>query len=242
PTASCSRRRRTARPGPRPAGTAPPVPRRSACSTGTARRGNQHRATLSPGGPALPHRRRRPALDRVAAGPGPDRTPRRGQPGNGVTPLVRVWTTANWGSSWTRGGLLPLGRDTLTGAASFTPAGWSGWLVIETAGFAQRVAVAGRGPLRLLPASLNASYLQLLGHGTGFAWGLDSGQAGRTVVTLSRTTDNGHSWRRSRAMLVAPPGAADTPLISFGDASHGWLVFGGVIWRTSDGGTGWVRG
>ena len=164
------------------------------------------------------------------------------QPGSGGTPPVRVWTTANWGSSWTRGGLLPLGRDTLTGAASFTPAGWSGWLVIETAGFAQRVAVAGRGPLRLLPASLNASYLQLLGHGTGFAWGLDSGQAGRTVVTLSRTTDNGHSWRRSRATLVAPPGAADTPLISFGDASHGWLVFGGVIWRTSDGGTGWVRG
>jgi len=138
------------------------------------------------------------------------------QPGSGGTPPVRVWTTANWGSSWTRGGLLPLGRDTLTGAASFTPAGWSGWLVIETAGFAQRVAVA--------------------------AWGLDSGQAGRTVVTLSRTTDNGHSWRRSRATLVAPPGAADTPLISFGDASHGWLVFGGVIWRTSDGGTGWVRG
>lgn len=31
-----------------------------------------------------------------------------------------------------------------------------------------------------------------------------------------------------------------TPLISFGDASHGWLVFGGVTWRTSDGGINWT--
>jgi photosystem II stability/assembly factor-like uncharacterized protein len=163
------------------------------------------------------------------------------QPGSGGTPPVRVWTTANWGSSWTRGGLLPLGGDTLTGAASF--AGRSGWLVIETAGFQQRLAVAGRGPLRLLPGPRDASYVQLLGHGTGFAWGLESaGHAGQTVVVLSRTTDNGRSWRRSKTTLVAPPGAATTPLLGFSDADHGWLVFGGLTWRTSDGGAGWTRG
>ena len=32
------------------------------------------------------------------------------EPGSGGTPPVRVWTTADWGSSWSRGGLLPLDR------------------------------------------------------------------------------------------------------------------------------------
>jgi hypothetical protein len=103
--------------------------------------------------------------------------------------------------------------------------------------------VADGGPLRLLPASLNANNVQLLGHGTGFAWGLeDRGGSGRSTLALSRTTDGGHSWRHSSTTLVAPPGAGYTPLLDFSDASHGWLVFGGVTWRTSDGGTRWIRG
>ena len=121
------------------------------------------------------------------------------EPGSGGTPPIRVWTTADWGSSWSRGGLLPLGRDSLAGTASFTPAGglvpgvgWSGWLVVDTAAFAQHVAVADGGPLRLLPASLDANNVQLLGHGTGFAWGLeDRGGSGRSILALSRTTDGG---------------------------------------------------
>ena len=170
------------------------------------------------------------------------------EPGSGGTPPIRVWTTADWGSSWSRGGLLPQGRDSLTGPASFTPAGglvpgvgWSGWLVIDTAAFAQHVAVANGGPLRLLPAPLNANNVQLLGHGTGFAWGLeDRGGSGRSILALSRTTDGGHSWRHSSTTLVAPPGAGYTPLLDFSDASHGWLVYGGVTWRTSDGGINWT--
>src|SRR5207244_2423364 len=86
------------------------------------------------------------------------------EPGSGGTPPIRVWTTADWGSSWSRGSLLPLGGDSLTGTASFTPAGglvpgvgWSGWLVVDTAAFAQHVAVADGGPLRLLPASPTAN-------------------------------------------------------------------------------------
>ena len=170
------------------------------------------------------------------------------EPGSGGTPPIRVWTTADWGSSWSRGGLLPLGRDSLTGTASFTPAGglvpgvgWSGWLVVDTAAFAQHVAVADGGPLRLLSASLNANNVQLLSHGTGFAWGLeDRGGSGRSILALSRTTDGGHSWRHSSTTLVAPPGAGYTPLLDFSDASHGWLVFGGATWRTSDGGINWT--
>jgi photosystem II stability/assembly factor-like uncharacterized protein len=163
------------------------------------------------------------------------------QPGSGATPPVRVWTTANWGSNWTRGGLLPLGRDTITGAVSF--AGRSGWLVVETPAFQQLLAVTAGGPLRREPTPQDASDVQLLGHGTGFAWGLESletpGPAGRTVLVLSRTTDNGRGWRQARITLVAPPGAAAAPLLDFSDASHGWLVFGGVTWRTFDGGTSW---
>jgi hypothetical protein len=172
------------------------------------------------------------------------RAARRGipwQPGSGGTPPVRVWTTANWGSGWTRGGLLPLDRDTITGAVSF--AGRSGWLVVETPAFQQLLAVTVGGPPRLEPAPQDASDVQLLGHGTGFAWGLESletpGPVGRSVLVLSRTTDSGRGWRQARTTLVAPPGAAAAPLLDFSDASHGWLVFGGVTWRTSDGGTSW---
>jgi len=162
------------------------------------------------------------------------------QPGSGATPPARVWTTANWGSSWTRGSLLPLGRDTIAGAVSF--AGRSGWVVVQTPAFQQLLAVTVAGPLRREPAPQDASDVQLLGHGTGFAWGLESpetpGPGGRSILVLSRTTDDGRGWRQARTTLVAPPGAA-APLLGFSDASHGWLVFGGVTWRTSDGGTSW---
>lgn len=132
------------------------------------------------------------------------------QPESGATPPARVWTTANWGSSWTRGGLLPLSRDTITGAVSF--AGRSGWLVVQTVAGQQQLAMTAGGPLRQEPAPQDASDVQLLGHGTGVAWGLETpGPPGRTVLVLNRTTDNG----------------------------HGWLVFGGVTWRTFDGGTSW---
>jgi hypothetical protein len=159
----------------------------------------------------------------------------------GATPPVRVWTTADWGSSWTRAGLLPLGQDTITGAVSF--AGRSGWLVLQTPAFQQLLSVTVGGPLRREHAPQDASDVQLLGHGTGFAWGLESpappGPAGRSVLVLSRTTDYGRGWRHARTTLVAPPGAAPAPLLGFSDAGHGWLVFGGVTWRTSDGGTSW---
>jgi hypothetical protein len=52
--------------------------------------------------------------------------------------------------------------------------------------------------------------------------------------------DTSPRWRRSTATLLAPPGAAAAPLLDFSDASHGWLVFGGVTWRTSDGGINWT--
>jgi hypothetical protein len=104
----------------------------------------------------------------------------------------------------------------------------------------QQLAMTAGGPLRQEPAPQDASDVQLLGHGTGFAWGLETpGPAGRTVLVLNRTTDNGHGWRQARTTLVAPPGAAATPLLDFSDVSHGWLVFGGVTWRTFDGGTSW---
>ena len=68
----------------------------------------------------------------------------------------------------------------------------------------------------------------------------DRGGSGRSILALSRTTDGGHSWRHSSTTLVAPPGAGYTPLLDFSDASHGWLVFGGATWRTSDGGINWT--
>ncbi len=169
--------------------------------------------------------------------------------GSGGIPPVRVWTTVNWGSTWNRGGLLPLGRDTLDGPASFAPvvppgglAGWSGWLVVATASYQQRVAVAGGGALRLLSSSLDAGSVQLLGHGTGFAWGLESsGHAAVTVLSLNRTTDDGRSWRHTDTRLAAPAGPEATPLLDFGDASHGWLVYGNTTYRTVNGGLTWAR-
>jgi photosystem II stability/assembly factor-like uncharacterized protein len=172
--------------------------------------------------------------------------------GSGGIPPVRVWTTANWGSTWSRGSLLPLDRDTLAGPASFTSVGpsgspgWSGWLVVATASYQQRVAVAdGTDPkaLSLLPSSVPAGNVQLLGHGTGFTWDLEyPGNPTVTILSLYRTTDNGRSWRHSDIRLVVPAGSSAVPLLDFSDADHGWLVLGNATWRTSNGGRTWTQG
>jgi len=95
------------------------------------------------------------------------------------------------------------------------------------------VAVCG-----LLIAGCSAAGLS-----TGFVWGLESsGRPAVTVLSLSRTTDNGRSWRHSGTRLVFPPGGQVTPLLSFSDASHGWLVLGNTTWRTVNGGLTCTRG
>jgi photosystem II stability/assembly factor-like uncharacterized protein len=170
------------------------------------------------------------------------------EPGSGGVGQLRVWTTDDWGFIWHRGGLLPLGRDALGGPASFSyaggSAGWTGWLVVTTASYAQRVAeVSTGGGLRLLPASLPADNVQFLGHGTGFVWGLDypSGDPDLTILALYRTTDGGGSWQHSDIGLVIPSSSTAEPLLDFTDPSHGWLILGNATWRTSDGGRSWYR-
>jgi hypothetical protein len=171
--------------------------------------------------------------------------------GSGGIPPVRVWTTVNWGSTWSRGRLLPLGRDTLAGPASFTSVGpsgspgWSGWLVVSTASYQQRIAAAGGvdpKTLSLLPSSVAAGDVQLLGHGTGFTWDLEyPGNATVTILSLYRTTDNGRGWQHSDIRLVVPAGSQAVPLLDFSDANHGWLVLGNTTWRTSNGGRSWTE-
>jgi hypothetical protein len=174
------------------------------------------------------------------------------EPSSGGTAPVRVWITVNWGATWTRGALLPLGAETLTSPAGFVPvdsssglAGWSGWLPVSTASYSQRVAVVDSATpktVRLLPSSVAAGYLQLIGHGTGLTWNLES-TAKPTVTTLSlyRTTNNGRSWQHSGTRLVVPAGLYDTPLIDFTDANHGWLTLGNTTWRTTNGGQTWTQ-
>jgi photosystem II stability/assembly factor-like uncharacterized protein len=167
-------------------------------------------------------------------------------PGNGGNPPVRIWTTSNYGLNWTRGALLPLGRDTLQGPASFAPnagsARWSGWLVIDTASFAERVAVTDGGPPRLLPAATPFGFVQLISPGTGFAWNLNyPSRPTLVVLSLARTTDNGRTWLRSSLRIQIPANSTAAPLLAFSDANHGWLVVGNATWQTADGGRAWTR-
>jgi photosystem II stability/assembly factor-like uncharacterized protein len=167
-------------------------------------------------------------------------------PGTVANPPVRIWTTSNGGLNWTRGAVLPLGADTLQGGVSFAPyagsARWSGWLVIATASFAQRVAVTSGGPLQLLPAATPAGFVQLISPGTGFAWDLEyPGGATLVVLSLARTTDGGRTWQRSSVRIGIPVNSPATPLLDFSDANHGWLVIGTATWRTADGGRTWAR-
>jgi len=171
------------------------------------------------------------------------------EPGSGGLPPVRVWTTSNYGLNWTRGSLLPLGRDSLAGPASFArgsvpggPAHWSGWLVIDTASYAQRVAVSNGGPLSVLPATVPAGAVQLISPGTGLAWSVSNpGNPLLSVLSLARTTDGGRRWQHSSVRLVIPADSPAAPLLSFTDASHGWLVLGDATWHTADGGRTWSR-
>jgi photosystem II stability/assembly factor-like uncharacterized protein len=172
------------------------------------------------------------------------------EPGNGGQPPVRIWTTSNFGLNWTRGALLPLGKGSLDGPASFAPyagsgptasARWSGWLDIATASYAQRVAVTDGGPLRLLPAATPAGYVQLISPGTGFAWELNYSTSTLAVLSLARTTDGGRTWQRSSVRIETPANSPSSPLLAFSDANHGWLVIGNATWSTADGGRTWTR-
>jgi hypothetical protein len=168
--------------------------------------------------------------------------------GSGGLPPVRIWTTSDYGLNWDRGGLLSLGGDTLAGPASFAPdpgstLGWSGWLVIDTASYAQRVAATNGGPLSLLPAAVPAGTVQLISPGTGLAWSLNyPSNPSVAVLTLARTSDNGQRWQQSSIRLIIPASSLAVPLLSFSDADHGWLVLGNVTWHTADGGRTWTRG
>jgi photosystem II stability/assembly factor-like uncharacterized protein len=174
------------------------------------------------------------------------------EPGNGGQPPVRVWTTSDYGLNWTRGSLLPFGRDSLGGPVSFAPypgslpggpARWSGWLVIDTASYAQRVAVSSGGPLTLLPATVPAGNVQLISPGTGLAWSLNyPAHSQAEVLALARTTDGGRRWQASSIRLDIPASSSAVPLLSFTDASHGWLVLGSTAWHTADGGRTWTLG
>ncbi|HEV2258505.1 MAG TPA: hypothetical protein VGS06_35740 [Streptosporangiaceae bacterium] len=172
------------------------------------------------------------------------------EPGSGGLAPVQVWTTSNTGLNWARDGLLPLGRDSLAGPASFTPdpgpvsggtARWTGWLVIDTASYAQRVAAWSGGPLSLLPASVPGSSVQLISPEAGLAWSLDyPGNPSLAVLSLARTTDSGRHWQRSSIRLGIPASSLAAPLLDFTDASHGWLVLGSATWHTADGGRIWT--
>jgi hypothetical protein len=125
-------------------------------------------------------------------------------------PAVRIWTTSDYGLNWDRGGLLSLGGDILAGPASFAPdpgstLGWSGWLVIDTASYAQRVAATNGGPLSLLPAAVPAGTVQLISPGTGLAWSLNyPSNPSVAVLTPARTSDNGQRWQQSGTRLLVP--------------------------------------
>jgi photosystem II stability/assembly factor-like uncharacterized protein len=173
------------------------------------------------------------------------------EPGTGGLAPVREWTTSDYGLNWVRGGLLPLGRDSLAGPASFAPypgsvpggpARWSGWLVVGTPSYAQRVAVSNGGPLSPWPAAVPAGSVQLIKPGTGLAWSLNyPGNPSVGVLALARTTDGGRRWQQSSTRLVIPVNSLAVPLLGFSDASHGWLVLGNATWHTADGGRTWSR-
>jgi photosystem II stability/assembly factor-like uncharacterized protein len=74
------------------------------------------------------------------------------------------------------------------------------------------------------------------------AWSLDPpGNPSAAVLSLARTTDNGHSWLHSSIRLVVPASSSAVPLLDFSDANHGWLVLGHATWHTADGGRTWTR-
>jgi photosystem II stability/assembly factor-like uncharacterized protein len=174
--------------------------------------------------------------------------------GSGASGPARIWTTTDWGTTWTQGGPLPLDGDTLQGPASFgyapgSPgglapglaggqAGWTGWLAVATSGF-QIETVATRGTA-LVPLSVPAGNgIQLTDPRTGFAWAISGPGAGGTV-TLYRTTDGGRTWQRARVRLELSASSAAAIELAFTDATHGWLVAAAAAWHTADGGRTWT--
>jgi hypothetical protein len=145
----------------------------------------------------------------------------------------------NWGATWTPGALLPLGRDSLGGPASFTyNHGWSGWLSVVTATYQQELAAVGSRGLTPLPGKPLVDGLQLIRPGVGLAWGVND--VGRTsTLVIYRTTDNARIWQRFQASL--PASAQIPPLLAFSDPDNGWLVLGSATSRTSDGGRTWRK-
>jgi photosystem II stability/assembly factor-like uncharacterized protein len=168
---------------------------------------------------------------------------------------VRVWTTSDYGLTWSHGAVLALGRDALAGPVSFAPypgsppggpARWSGWLVVMAGSSAQQVAVWDGGPLSLLPTTVPAGAVQLIrpgNTGTGLAWSLNyPSNPAVAILALARTTDGGRRWQQSSTTLDIPVNSLAVPLLSFTDASHGWLVLGNATWHTANGGRTWTPG
>jgi photosystem II stability/assembly factor-like uncharacterized protein len=152
---------------------------------------------------------------------------------------VWLWTTRDWGSHWTRDGLLPSYADGALSisSASFASAGpGPGWLVSQS----QIFAASGR-TLTPVPNSPQVSDAQLLlGPGTGLAWGLSGDQNGETfILSIYRTTDNGLRWQQSRTTITLPP-LNQQVLLDFSDVNHGWLVIGNTTWLTSNTGRTWT--
>jgi photosystem II stability/assembly factor-like uncharacterized protein len=168
-------------------------------------------------------------------------------PSVGGSGAVREWTTSDGGANWTSGSLVPLGKYTLDGPASFahSASGWTGWLDVANANvpaaaYTPQVALLSGGKLTVLPGRPAADGgLQVIGPGSGFAWDLDFGRHGAVTLVVDRTANGGRQWTRSGFRL--PSAAADDglPLVVFSSAEDGWLVAGGITYATADGGGTW---
>ena len=175
---------------------------------------------------------------------------------SGASGPARIWTTKNWGATWTEGGLLPLRGDTLQGPVSFSyaarsagglasaltggQAGWTGWLVVATASFRIEVVATRGGALVPLHVPVGND-IQLISSRTGFVWSLaNSSSSPGGVVMVHRTIDGGRSWQPVRFRLDLAAGFPATVVLTFTDATDGWLVASGATWHTADGGRLWT--
>ncbi len=174
---------------------------------------------------------------------------------SGASGPARIWTTSNWGATWTRGGLLPLDGDTLQGPVSFAyspgsagglagklaggQSGWNGWLLVATrSSRIEAVATRGDSLTPLHVAAANA--LQLISAHTGLAWEM-SGPGPGGVATLHWTTDGGTSWQRIGFRLELASVVVGDIELAFTDSARGWLEAAGTTWHTADGGRSWTR-
>ncbi len=176
------------------------------------------------------------------------------EPSSGASGPARIWTTSDWGATWTEGGLLPLDGGTLQGPVSFAyapgaagglapglaggQAGWVGWLAVATASFRMEIVATRSTALVPLRVPIGTG-IQLVSFGTGFTWGISGAGPGDTV-TLYRTTDGGRAWQRAQFLLELPAGSAGTIQLAFTDATHGWLIAANATWHTANGGRTWA--